>query len=93
MCLAHFRGEGYSDAFCRNMQSVKENAEKNGYETAHGCDDICACCPNMKDGKCRDEEKVRRYDLAVKAALESGKEPRPADICTDCQWYFICAGQ
>lgn len=60
------------------------------YTLVDTCDDICAVCPNNKGGVCVDEEKVKRYDNAVKKALADGKTPYPESICSDCHWYYIC---
>lgn len=90
LCLPRFRGEGYSEDFCRNMQEIKSRFRTEKHEFTAGCDDVCACCPNNIGGSCRDERKVRRYDLAVKNALEQGITPLPQSICPDCKWYYIC---
>ena len=67
MCLAYFEGKGYSDNFTAHMQAVLEELEtgKKVRITA-GTDEICGECPNnCGNGKCRDNEKVKRFDLEV----------------------------
>lgn len=66
LCLPFFRGKGYSGAFVENMTAVKTAMEENPLiELVRGGDHICAACPNFTQGKCRDEEKVTRYDREV----------------------------
>lgn len=90
MCLPRFQGKGYNDDFCKNMQAIKESLKEKDYTLTDECDDICKHCPNMIDGKCIDEEKVKKYDQAVKNAIANGITPKPSEICTDCKWYCIC---
>lgn len=84
-CMPRFIGKGYSDAFCRNMQEIKaciENGEP--YTLVYESDDICAHCPNLMDGVCKDNDKVLRYDRL------SMNEKAISKICFDCQWYDLC---
>jgi len=90
MCTERFRGNGYSKEFCDNMTEIIKSIKENNYELVDCCDDICKVCPNNIGGRCKDEEKVSKYDNAVKAALKKGITPLPKDICSDCQWYYIC---
>lgn len=83
--MPRFVGKGYSDEFCRNMQKIKARIE-NGepYALVYEADDICAHCPNLTDGVCKDNDKVLCYDRL------SVNETDIAKICSDCQWYAIC---
>lgn len=66
LCLAFFRGKGYSGAFVENMARMKAALEENPRIClAEGTDEICAACPNNLDGRCESEEKVTRYDREV----------------------------
>lgn len=67
MCLAYFEGRGYSEKFTAHMQSVLEKLETGGkVKLTAGTDEICGECPNnCGSGECRDNEKVKGYDLAV----------------------------
>lgn len=67
MCLAYFRGVGYSEDFVGNMVRIQKELEKNpeiilGEEE----DAFCACCPNHLPGVCATPEKVNRYDDGVR---------------------------
>ncbi len=90
MCITRYKGNGYNEEFCKNLNKIKKEFENSNYILVEGCDDICLSCPNNIDGKCSDNEKVRRYDHMVKAALEDKREPLPKDICSDCSWFYIC---
>lgn len=66
MCLAFFKGYGYSDAFSRHMQEMLELFEKNVMvKLTVAADEICRACPNNKDGICISADCVERYDHAV----------------------------
>ena len=74
MCLAYFRGAGYSSDFTKNMWAMKQLLEQDPpVEITAGTDDICAACPNRQAGICSDEEKVIQYDTQV--LLRCGLEP------------------
>lgn len=86
-CIPRFNGKGYSEEFCKNMKSIK-NRFLNGeaYEIVKGTDDVCAFCPNLIDGACRDYEKVSRYDrLTDEFGINDISK-----ICSDCEWYNLC---
>ena len=67
LCLALFRGEGYSSDFTRNMEDVAESlkAPDARVRIAGGADDICKRCPKNRGGACETEEKVAGFDRAV----------------------------
>lgn len=90
MCLPRYKGEGYSEEFCQNLDYIKKQLACNNYILVEDCDDICTSCPNCRDGVCSDEEKVKRYDNLVKVFVENGQMPNPDYICSDCRWYYIC---
>ena len=98
-------GEGYSDALCRNMGRVKRSLQDQGIlangeidasrvRLVEGPDDVCAGCPNLAEAAaglaCLSQEKVARYDRAVREGLEGGTLPTPAQVCADCSWFSIC---
>jgi len=76
LCLAFFRGKGYSEDFVKNMEKVKAALEAGEQVfLVTGKDAICAACPNWQGDKCETEEKVCRYDRGVldRCALEPGQ--------------------
>lgn len=48
MCAPRFIGEGYSDAFCKNMRAVSEKMKSGDYTLVDTCDDICAAVRTIK---------------------------------------------
>lgn len=78
LCLLHFVGKGYSDAFTANL------AEKVAHLHEHpdtkvkictGADSICAHCPHRRGTAC-ESSKPPRYDRAVLqySGLEEGQQ-------------------
>lgn len=66
MCLAFFKGEGYSSEFSAHMQSVLDGMQSNPMlRIVAEKDIICEHCPNLKDGICATPEQVRTYDRQV----------------------------
>ena len=66
MCLAFFKGKGYSEEFTFHMARVKNDLENiPNVKVVCETDDICSKCPNNKYGKCLSEEKVKEYDREV----------------------------
>lgn len=90
MCIPRYKGEGYSEKFCKNLEKIKYSLKSNNYILVDNCDDICIYCPNNIDGTCTNENKVRKYDRFVKERLIQGKKFEPKDICYDCCWFYIC---
>lgn len=67
MCLAYFRGEGYSPEFTAHMAALLRLLEQEnpGVELVAGTDRICLRCPNNEAGVCVAAEKVARYDRQI----------------------------
>ena len=63
LCLRHFAGKGYSDAFVANMAALHrrlgENPDHPVQIILHR-DVLCEACPHDIDNICESEEKVRR---------------------------------
>ncbi len=67
LCLHYFRGEGYSEEFIKNMQSIVDELHTNPtILLVPGADSVCRTCPNrIGDIDCACDEKVLRYDQKV----------------------------
>ena len=77
MCLAYFKGEGYSNGFSAHMQEMLDIFQKGAKIQLHAdTDEICSACPNNQDGICEARDKVAEYDNAVleRCGLEAGQE-------------------
>ena len=76
MCLAYFKGEGYSDGFSAHMKEVLDELQKGmDVQLYVGTDEICSACPNNQDGICEARDKVAEYDSAVleRCGLKAGQ--------------------
>lgn len=84
LCSALYVGEGYSEAFCRNMDQVvkrlwdsaEQEKEPEEIELVTCPDCICSECPNLTDKGCSlDNNNVVSKDaaLAEKLGLKLGK--------------------
>ncbi|MBM4395102.1 MAG: DUF1284 domain-containing protein [Deltaproteobacteria bacterium] len=85
LCLRHFRGLGYDEAFTANVARVVDalrSPPDDPVQVVDGPDDVCAACPHLADTVCargpRANEAVRSHDGAVLAALGL----RPGDATT-----------
>ncbi len=71
VCLHFYRGEGYDRPFIENLTSVIKMAELGEITVTEGADDVCACCPYLRNRKCMytedAEEEIKKMD---KVALE-----------------------
>lgn len=57
------------------MANVKKRYNNEKISFVERCDEVCAHCPNNKNGKCEEEEKVKSYDKKVKELISLGKKP------------------
>lgn len=102
MCFAFFQGKGYSGAFTENMQAMKEKLDKNP-EVILLCqaDDVCACCPHNRNGKCSDpvsgecSGKAEIYDRQVLSCcgLSEGTIIRFKDFAASVQKNILSPGK
>ena len=66
MCLAYFKGEGYSNGFSAHMAEMLEIFLQGKKIRLHvDTDEICSACPNNCDGHCTSGDKVAEYDQEV----------------------------
>ena len=78
-CLRFYRGHGYNEAFCRNMDHVLSRLnEGEEIRLVSGCDEVCFSCPHRNGDQCDEQEKVRLFDRKALELLEF----RPGDILT-----------
>ena len=66
MCIAFFKGKGYSIEFTEHMKSMIEEFAKDPVVCITvQADEICTKCPNNVENICVTGEKAERYDKAV----------------------------
>lgn len=90
MCLAFFKGKGYSDGFTKHMTEMKQLLEENPpVRIVAQTDAICSECPNNQAGICTTAQRVAEYDRQVLArcGLYEGEVLRFLDfekrVCND----------
>lgn len=67
LCLLHFVGKGYSDAFTAHMTDTLATLCENPQipvRLRSGADHLCAVCPHRRETVC-ESAKPARYDAAV----------------------------
>lgn len=65
LCLFGWRGEGYSEEFTENFNSiVSKLRDSDQFELVEGVDDVCAACPKRAPGGC-DADGLFAADPAV----------------------------
>lgn len=70
LCIPHFAGKGYSEAFSQNMRLVISRLQAAPGQLVRlqaNVDAVCAACPHNRQGACEASEKVARYDAACLA--------------------------
>ena len=96
MCLAYFKGEGYSDGFSAHMKDVLDELQKGMNVRLHvGIDEICSACPNNREGRCTDVALVEKYDNAVleACALADGEQLNFDDFTEKVQNQLLVTGK
>lgn len=96
LCALHFVGKGYSESFVAHMYATL-NALESGADVTlvDGCDAICAGCPNLRDGVCETDAKVRAIDRRAIAAmgLSFGQTLPWCKLCTLAKDRIVAAGR
>ena len=66
MCIAFFKGKGYSEEFTAHMKETIQNLQSNPMVclTAN-TDEVCSKCPFNIEGICEAADKVAEYDKEV----------------------------
>lgn len=67
LCMAFFRGEGYSEGFTAALAARLSELEGSAepVRLTVGLDMVCAPCPHSAGGVCGTAEKAAAYDRAV----------------------------
>jgi len=73
ICLHFFDGEGYYDAFIKNLEDKLRRAEEEDVDISSGVDDVCAACFHLKQGRCEQsetaDEDIREMDAKALTIL------------------------
>ena len=96
MCLAYFKGMGYSDGFSAHMQEMLDIFQKGAKIQLHAdTDEICSACPNNEKGCCSSFSLVEAYDNAVLelCGLENGQIMEFDDFTELVQKEILASGK
>ena len=96
MCLAYFKGEGYSNGFSAHMQEMLDIFQKGAKIQLHAdTDEICSACPNNEKGCCSSFSLVEAYDNAVLelCGLENGQSMDFDDFTDVVQKKILASGK
>ena len=96
MCLAYFKGEGYSNGFSAHMQEMLDIFQKGAKIQLHAdTDEICSACPNNEKGCCSSFSLVEAYDNAVLelCGLENGQIMEFDDFTDIVQKKILASGK
>ena len=79
LCLQGFQGYGYSEDFVTNMTRINEMRKSSDCTVTltDKADDICASCPNLKNGICENIKQdaiIERMDREVLLKLDSDRQ-------------------
>ena len=68
MCFSFYKGKGYSGEFTDHMWKMKEKLLENPEVVLlQETDDVCAYCPNNREGVCASLDQASDYDRQVLA--------------------------
>ena len=66
MCIAFFKGKGYSEEFTAHMRDIIKELENNPLVCLKvNTDELCSKCPYNTQGICESADKVAGYDEEV----------------------------
>ncbi len=71
LCMRFFEGRGYDARFVENMYELLRELEAGepAITLVDGCDAVCAACPENREGRCANFDKVRRIDRRALDAM------------------------
>jgi len=73
ICLHFFNGEGYDEAFIKNLRHTLSRAKKEMITVSSGADNVCTSCLHLKQNKCQyeenAEESIQEMDAKALALL------------------------
>jgi hypothetical protein len=52
VCLNFFDGEGYDEAFIKNLKNLMDRVEEEEITISSGTDDVCRNCPYLEGSRC-----------------------------------------
>ena len=95
MCITFFEGKGYSPDFTDHMKKVIAALTPDTMiKITMGPDTICSRCPNLVEGRCRSDEKVREFDRRTLAlcGFSDGQEIHCLDFFGEAEAKILKKG-
>ena len=86
ICLHFFDGEGYDDAFIRNLEDILRRTEEEDVEISFGADDVCSACLHLKEGRCMQSEGA---DESIRGMDEKAFELLGLSISDRVSWNVL----
>ena len=81
LCTQGYSGKGYDRAFTENMTAVTDmlrNDPEARVRIVFSTDRLCSACPNkVREGVCRDDEKVLYFDEKVRTFFDIEEKEYP----------------
>lgn len=73
VCLHFFDGEGYDEAFIKNLKNLLSRVEEEKITISFGADDVCRSCPSLKENRClyskNSDEEIMGMDTKALSLL------------------------
>ena len=85
LCLKGFQGYGYDEEFTKNMTEInsKRKLPDTTISLIASADDICSCCPNLKNNLCENKsqnERIVKMDEEVLKKLDPQNEYNSVEL-------------
>lgn len=93
LCLQGFQGYGYDDSFVKNMTYINNlrKSENTTITITNKADDICRCCPNLKNDLCGNEKQnaeIIKMDNEILSKIDNSKEYNALKLFNETKHIF-----
>lgn len=73
VCLNFFNGEGYDEAFIKNLKNLMDRVKEEEITISSGADDVCRSCHYLEKDRCQylkhSDEEIMGMDAKALALL------------------------
>lgn len=73
ICLNFFNGEGYDEAFIKNLKTILDRGEREEITISSGADDVCGNCTYLKEDRClyskSSDKEIKEMDAKALSLL------------------------
>lgn len=79
LCLQGFQGYGYDENFIKNMININNlrKSKNTIISITNKADDICKCCPNLKNNLCKDmnqNKQIIKMDNEIISKIDTNEK-------------------